>query len=204
VIRKFVLTMALATVLLPAAASAQDEQVEQEPPANPETDEDWRGWMPDPASLEMPQLDFEPSGNDERNYKKYYYFSRAETSFEEAFNDIRYCDALARGLSVQAYSADPTMAGMYGIGGVIGGVLGSMLADAIYGSAEARAKRRVNMRRCMRFKGYARHGLAKDLWQEFNFEEGNSSVEEEARQRMLAVQALVASSDAIEAEDIGL
>jgi hypothetical protein len=88
--------------------------------------------------------------------------------------------------------------------GAIGGLIGGAISQAIYGSAEARAKRRTNMRRCMNFKGYARHGLAKDLWQEFNFEEGLNSVDEKDRQQMLAVQALVASSGANGAEDIGL
>ncbi len=168
------------------------------------SDEDWRDWQPDPAELSMPVLAFEADEGDVKSFKKYYYFNRADTSFEVALRDLRDCDELARGLAVGNYYPDAGTTAMYGIGGAIGGVIGGAIAQAIYGSAEARAKRRVNMRRCMHFKGYARHGLAKDLWQEFNFEEGNSTVEEEDRQRMLAVQALVASSDAIEAEDIGL
>ena len=93
---------------------------------------------------------------------------------------------------------------MYGVGGVIGGAIGGALAQAIYGSAEKRNKRRVNMRRCMHFKGYARHGISKDLWEAFNFEEGLSGVEEQDRQKMLAAQVLVASSTLSGNEDIGL
>ena len=92
----------------------------------------------------------------------------------------------------------------YGLGGVLGGAIGSALADAIYGSAEERRKRRVNMRRCMNFKGYARYGLSKDLWNEFNFEEGNRTVPEQERQGMLAQQAKVASGPKPAGGELGL
>lgn len=185
------LALALAA---PAAAQTDTEM----------TDKDWREWQPDPASLTMPELDFEADDNDIKNYKKYYYFNREDTSFEVALEDIRFCDELARGLATQNYYPDAGTSAMYGIGGVIGGAIGGALAQAIYGSAEKRAKRRVNMRRCMNFKGYKRHGISKDLWETFNFEEGNSSVEEKDRQEMLATQALVASSQLTGKEDIGL
>ncbi len=50
------------------------------------------------------------------------------------------------------------------------------------------------MRRCMNYKGYDRFGLDKQLWEDFNFEEGNRQVAEADRQQMLARQALVASA----------
>ncbi|MEL7188544.1 MAG: hypothetical protein AAGK17_03245 [Pseudomonadota bacterium] len=197
-IARFIAASVLASaVTMPAAAQ---ESVQEEK----KTDEDWRDWLPDPATLKMPELEFEASENDIKNYKKYYYFNRADTTFEEALIDVRECDELARGLAVGNYYPDAGTTAIYGVGGLVGGLIGGAISQAIYGSAEARAKRRVNMRRCMHFKGYARHGLAKDLWQEFNFEEGNSDVAEEDRQKMLAVQALVASSDGITAENIGL
>ncbi|QFT76998.1 hypothetical protein [Erythrobacter sp. THAF29] len=168
------------------------------------TDKEWREWQPDPSALSMPVLEFEPDENDEKNYKKYYYFNREDTSFEVALDDIRFCNELARGLATQNYYPDAGTSAMYGIGGVIGGAIGGALAQAIYGSAEKRAKRRVNMRRCMHFKGYKRHGISKDLWKEFNFEEGGTTIEEKDRQEMLATQALVASSQLNGKEDIGL
>ena len=60
------------------------------------------------------------------------------------------------------------------------------------------------MRRCMGYKGYERYGLNKDLWQEFNFEEGFSGEEESKRQAMLAQQAKVASGPKPEAKELGL
>lgn len=62
----------------------------------------------------------------------------------------------------------------------------------------------MNMRRCMGYKGYARFGLQKDLWQKFNFEEGLSKKSGETRQIMLAQQAKVASGERPTAKELGL
>ena len=56
------------------------------------------------------------------------------------------------------------------------------------------------MRNCMYYKGYDRYGLEKDLWQEFNFEEGNSREEAESRAQKLMMQARVASGPKPEQE----
>lgn len=168
------------------------------------TVQDWMVWSPDAATIEMPVLAFEESEKDAANYEKYYYFNRPETEFDVALADVRFCDELARGLATANYYPDAATTAMYGVGGAIGGLIGGAIANAIHGSAEERRKRRVNMRRCMNFKGYARYGLAKDLWQEFNFEEGNSTVPEEDRQKMLAQQAKVAAGPTPETENLGL
>ncbi|MCK0129104.1 hypothetical protein [Erythrobacter sp. F6033] len=199
--RKLVVALAGAPLLAlafaaPGAAQAQDK--------SEMTDEDWREWMPDQSKLSMPVLEFEPSDNDVKNYKKYYYFNRADTSFEEALTDVRFCDELARGLATANYYGSGYGGAMYGPAGILGDAIGGAIAQAIYGSAEKRAKRRVNMRRCMHFKGYARHGLSKELWKEFNFEEGLSGVGEKERQQYLATQAYVASSELPATENLGL
>ena len=77
---------------------------------------------------------------------------------------------------------------------MIGGAIASVLIDAVVGSAERRKARRLNMRTCMYYKGYDRYGLRKDLWQEFNFDEGNGREDEDDRSRALLMQARVASS----------
>lgn len=145
---------------------------------------------PDPAKLEMPDLSGATTASDEADFDKYFYFHRADTSFEQALNDIRECDGYARGLASpygyqQVYS--PTMAG------AVGGAIGNLMVAMIFGSAELRKARRTNMRRCMNYKGYDRHGLNKDVWQQFHFEEGLSSVDEDERQLKLAKQAKAAS-----------
>lgn len=146
--------------------------------------------IPDPAKLELPDLSGPTTAEDAQNFEKYFYFHRADTSFEQALTDIRECDGYARGLASpygyqQVYS--PTVAG------AIGGAIGNVMVAMIFGSAELRKARRTNMRRCMNYKGYDRYGLNKDVWQEFHFEEGLRSVDEDDRQRMLAQQAKAAS-----------
>lgn len=147
----------------------------------------------DPAKLELPNLGAPTTAEDAADFDKYYYFHRAETGFDQALTDIRECDAFARGLaSPFGYQSAP-----YPYAGTLPGMGGELIANAlmsaIFGSAELRKARRSNMRRCMNYKGYDRYGLNKDIWQQFNFEEGFSKIDEEKRQLMLAQQAKAAS-----------
>lgn len=160
--------------------------------------------VPDPASVTMPNLAFASTPQDEADFDKYFIFHRADTSFEAALGDLRDCDGFARGLSSgYQYQAAPYPY-TYSMAGVAGGVIANAMVAAIFGSAEKRRLRRVNMRRCMGYKGYARFGLSKDLWQEFNFEEGFSGEEEGKRQAMLAQQAKVASGPQPSGKEQGL
>lgn len=158
----------------------------------------------DPAGVEMPVLAFEPNGTEAQDFDKYYYFRRDDTDFATAYADIRECDGYASGLtSGIGYQQVPypyagTMAG------AVGGAIGNVLAVAIFGSAEKRKARRINMRTCMFYKGYQRYGLPKDLWTEFNFEEGIGHVGEERRIVFLKQQALVAAKAASNGEALGL
>lgn len=156
------------------------------------------------AKLEMPKLAFTATPEDEKDFDKYYYFTRAETDYVTAYTDIVECDGYARGLqSGVTYTQVPyPYAGTFA--GAIGGALGSAMAMAIFGSAEKRRMRRVNMRTCMYYKGYQRHGLAKSLWEEFHFEEGLSGMPESRRFDYLKRQALVASSVKPEGKELGL
>jgi len=147
----------------------------------------------DPAGVPMPSLAFRPNAEDVRNYDKYFYFHRADTDFATAYSDLQECDGYARGLSYRAGGGPVPYPYAGTIGGAVGGLIGSVLVDAIWGSAERRRLRRLNMRTCMSFKGYSTYGLRKSLWQEFNFDEGNTQVPEDRRQRLLQMQARVAS-----------
>ena len=156
------------------------------------------------ASVEMPKLTFTPGGPEAKDFDKYYVFHRPGTDFATAYADISECDGYARGLTSNiSYQQVPypyagTMAG------AVGGAIGNAMAAAIFGSAEKRRLRRVNMRQCMHFKGYERYGLPKNLWEAFNFEEGLDGVSDKDRQRYLKQQALVASSDKPQGEGLGL
>jgi len=158
----------------------------------------------DAAAVKMPELHFAEDAEMVGDFDKYYYFHRADTDFATAYGDIRECDGYARGLqSGVGYMETPyPYAGT--LGGAIGGAIGNAMVAAIFGSGEKRRMRRVNMRTCMYFKGYERYGLSKKLWEEFNFEEGLSGVNDERREGYLKQQALVAASAKPEGKVLGL
>lgn len=179
-------------LLLAAAIGAAGPALAQEAPAPGASAE--AAAQLDPALVPMPNLAFEPDEEDVRNYQKYFYFHREETDFATAYADLQECDGYARGLAYRANSGYvPTYPFTGVLPGAIGGAIGSVMADAIFGSAERRAQRRQIMRTCMTYKGYSTFGLRKSLWERFNFEEGNSTVEENRRQALLQMQARVAS-----------
>ena len=150
------------------------------------------------AAVRMPALAFDETAEDVENYEIYCSLHRPETGFDEAYSDIVECDALSSGVSIYRGADDAAIASaaiQYGVGpAMIGGAIASVLIDAVVGSAERRKARRLNMRTCMYYKGYDRYGLRKDLWQEFNFDEGNGREDEDDRSRALLMQARVASS----------
>lgn len=168
---------AAAALLLCAVAPAAAQVARRAPDAPPPAI--------DPASVPMPELAFTPTPQIAENFDKYFYFNRASTDFATAYADLRECDGYARGLAFRATQT-------YGQG-VLNDMLGAAISDAIYGSAERRRQRRVIMLTCMRFKEYRVYGLPKPLWEAFNFEEGNRRVPEDERQRLLQIQARVAS-----------
>src|SRR6186713_1859858 len=85
--------MRIKCALIAAALVCASFPVLAQNAAAPQTDAEWRVWVPDPASLAMPDLAFAESENDIENYDKYFYFHRAEKAFPEALRDIRECDA---------------------------------------------------------------------------------------------------------------
>ena len=184
-------------LLLAGAAQAQAQAIKEQPPARSFSDAEV-------AAVAMPDLTFSESPADVLVYDKYFYFNRADTSFDQAYADLTECDALASGISFYMGGGGEPYPGYYaqnyGVGGAIGAPIGTALAlalrDAIFGSAHRREVRRQNMRNCMGFKGYQRYGIAKDKWDAFNFEEGGGREKEERRQRALLMQARVASGPA--------
>jgi len=146
------------------------------------------------ASLQMPKLEFTATPEDAGNYDKYYYFRRNDTDFATAYADITECDGYARALVSSFKGADVPYPYAGTLAGAAGGVIANAMMAAIFVPGEKRRMRRVNMRQCMGFKGYDRIGLSKELWEEFNFEEGTGAEEEESRLKALKLQALVAAS----------
>jgi hypothetical protein len=154
------------------------------------------------SALRMPPLTFTPTPEDAGNYDKYYYFHRPKTDFATAFADISECDGYARGLSSTFSGGEVPYPYAGTLAGAAGGLIANAMIAAIFVPAEKRRMRRVNMRQCMGFKGYSRHGLNKDLWQVFNFEEGTGAEKEESRIKALKLQALVASTASPDGEGL--
>lgn len=148
-------------------------------------------------AVAMPDLAFTADPATAADFDKYFFFHREGTDFSQAYADITECDSLASGINFYMGADSGAIAGAmanYGVlAGGIGGAIGGLMADAIFGSAERRRIKRVNVRNCMFFKGYDRYGLEKDLWQAFHFEEGLSRENAADREAALLKQARVAS-----------
>ncbi len=156
----------------------------------------------DPATVPMPKLRFTETETDREGYDKYFYFVREGTDFATAYQDIRECDALARGMRFYAGGGTVPYPYTYTMAGAVGGAIGSAMVDMIFGSSIRRQMRRTNLRTCMGYKGYGRYGLSKDLWAVFNFEEGNRIVPEDERQKYLQMQAKAAISGRPETQEL--
>lgn len=179
---------ASACLMSAAAAIADDVDLNASPFGSVEFD------AAEIATLQMPKLEYTATPEDAGNYDKYYYFRRNDTDFATAYADITECDGYARGLVSSYRYTDVPYPYAGTMAGVAGGVIANAMMAAIFVPGEKRRMRRVNMRQCMGFKGYDRIGLSKELWEEFNFEEGTGAEEEQSRLRALKLQALVASS----------
>lgn len=180
----------IALLLLPLAGAAQAQAIKNEPPMRQFTDAERE-------AVEMPPLAFEDDPATVKDDDKYFYFHRAETSFDQAYADVTECDATSSGSSFYLRANAGSVAAssaQYGIlASSIGGAIGGLMADAIFGSAERRKQRRINIRNCMFYKNYDRYSLEKNLWQAFHFEEGLSKENPEDREKALLAQAKVAS-----------
>ncbi|MDC8754322.1 hypothetical protein OIK40_06650 [Erythrobacter sp. sf7] len=177
-------------VLLPLAAVAQAQAIKSEPEMKTFSAEEIE-------AVAMPDLAYTPDPVIAGDFDKYFFFHREGTDFSRAYADIIECDSLASGINFYMGASDAAIAAAsanYGmLAGGIGGAIGGLMADAIFGSAERRRIKRVNLRNCMYFKGYDRYGLEKDLWQAFHFEEGLSRENAKDREAALRKQARVAS-----------
>ena len=213
--KKIPLAQCAATALLAWATPSWAQEAEAPPaqatPAQAAADSDTAQTVAlpsadekiDVAAIPMPALAFTADAKFEKDFDKYYYFHRADTDFKTALADLRDCDNLSRGLASPFGNMETPYPYAGTLAGAAGGAIANLMVAAIFGSAQVRATRRVNMRRCMSFKGYERYGLPKDMWQEFNFEEGFSSLEEGKRQAYLKQQAKVASGEAPKTEALG-
>jgi len=177
----------LLLALVPAAVQAQ--AIKSEPEKKIFTDTEVE-------AVAMPALAFTPDPTIAADFDKYFFFHRDGTDFSTAYADVIECDSLASGINFYMGAdnwAVQNAVMQYGAAGAVGSVIGSLMVDAIFGSAERRRIKRINMRNCMFYKGYDRYGLEKELWQKFNFEEGLTRENAKDREAALKKQARVAS-----------
>ena len=190
-IRNRAAVLAALVIALPTAAQAQKV-----------TDRNLAPIEADPAKVELPQLGFAETQGDKDGYDKYFYFVRPDTDFATAYQDVRECDSLTRGIRTYLNGGPVPYPSAGTMAGAVGGAICGAIADAIFGSAQRRAMRRTNLRTCMGYKGYSRHGLPKELWTQFNFEEGLGSVADDQRQKFLQMQAKAAIAGKPQSEEL--
>lgn len=188
---KIAIACALAATGLAALpiSAAQAQAIKTEPPMKEFSAEEI-------AEIPVPETAFDVAAVNADDFDKYFYFHREDTSFDVAYSDILECDSLGSGVNYYLSGNDAAMQSaiaQYGAAGAVGGVIGAAIADAIFGSAERRRLKRINIRNCMFYKGYDRYGLEKELWQEFHFEEGLTRENADDREAKLKMQARVAS-----------
>jgi hypothetical protein len=201
------LFVALALSIVLTAENA----VANEAAAAPHDDAYWIAWVPDPATLAVPDVGFAETAAIADDYDNYFYFRRPDTSFAQALSDIRECDLRARRLwrtpdpesvTSEAERREDGMVNSY-FATLTGPLMGGLVAG-LAGPGEERQTRRFGLRRCMFYKGYGRFGLPEDLWRQFNFDATERGLSEQQRQEMLAKQALLASTGTPRTQELGL
>ncbi|HWU54627.1 MAG TPA: hypothetical protein VN175_03935 [Rhizomicrobium sp.] len=148
---------------------------------------------PDPGTITVPDMTFAPTKSDIRRFDEYFYFHKPGVSYERAFADLDQCRiygmvAIFGGLPPSVVPLGgpqmldkpydgPTM--MTPFIGWLGDAImrATIVADIMEGLA------RSTNRRCMMWKGYARHGATRALWKQIDT---GSDAEKLARQAKLA------------------
>jgi hypothetical protein len=149
---------------------------------------------PDPATVSVPDIAFTPTKSDINHFDEYFYFHKPGVRYERAFADLNQCRTY--GMVATVYGPPPVLAPL---GGELDGQridpLGrkNPLTDkngeyvgilpAIFITNYMEELARGTERRCMMWKGYARYGVSRTLWQQI---ETGSAAEKLARMAVLA------------------
>lgn len=188
----------LAAIIAVCGPALAQETQSRDTASAPETADPFA--VADPAAVAVPNMAFAETPKIRSKYDQFFYFHRTETSFAEAYADIRECDRLAR-RPLERSNKWPDPVTVYGpnqytLGGVVGGALGNLLVGELAIAARTRAERkrlrRVNMRLCMAYKGYQRFGTSEPIWREIDFE-GDRNPSLARRHALFARQAVLAS-----------
>lgn len=177
--KRWDVAIGLVAVLAPCSALAQSERL-------------------DPSTVAVPQMRYSPSAGD--NGRKYFFYWKAEVSFDRAMADLEECYGYSvRGEEALPFTFDmhrapkpepgapppprPTGNGNYGlVGAVIGGLMGSEFVANQH-----------RLRMCMGFKNYTRFALPKPMFEE---------VMSGGIERAIIIWAKIASGPRPEAEEL--
>jgi hypothetical protein len=125
-----------------------------------------------PADVPSLVAAYRPAPDDVGQFQKYFYFQKTGVSAESANADINECRGYASDLIfnpiLPTHLPPKKMAETFNTHqyGLVGDVMVSAIQPSII-----RAIAAANMRKCMGFKGYSRHGLSKSLWAALNPED---------------------------------
>lgn len=153
--------------------------------------------IPDPATVEMPDLS---SANDPALAKDgwmHFYFQKPGVSYEKAYRDIADCYRFlpvpkADGFlpAFVPWDETPGKKDFHRIPMLVGGPVGEIMLAMVSGPIERRA-RQSRMRRCLEPRGYVRYPLSEDAW---------AKLIDRYSLRSIALQAKAASAPAPKAE----
>ena len=143
----------------------------------------------DAAAIAVPDLRFQPTESDQRDFGKYFYFHKPGVSFEAARADLTECRGYSQNLGLfpkipanvpinanfieQTYEDPPgnlrvAEVDPYTIPGAIAYTVVEAGIGALVIPGEINKRVVANMRKCMGFKAYKRYGLSRDLWRQLN------------------------------------
>jgi len=124
----------------------------------------------DVAKIKLPNLSFTANARIAAGYDRFFYFHREGVDFATAYADLAECDALASAPIRRSNDAGRYSAGDFWGMSTLGGPLWHSLQVTSRTRAERVRLHSVNMRNCMRFKGYRRYGLPEAIWKQFNLD----------------------------------
>ena len=143
---------------------------------------------PDPARISVPDISAKPGRGDASDYDVHFFFHKPGVTYRAAFADLDECRMYALTTTVTAepprfvplgsdtvQERNTPIVSSYGL---IGVALGAFLLERAEEESD-----RITVNRCMAYKGYARYGTSKAVWNQIT---AGSDAEKLAREALIA------------------
>jgi hypothetical protein len=132
--------------------------------------------LPDPATISVPDVNASSGSRESTDPDVYFYFHKAGVSFAAALADYQACNRL--NANVELFAPPPKFvpigtdtipdtgdvsAAVWGQFGLVG-----LIITGISHDEDVRSWQRINLRRCMSYKGYQRYVTSKKVWTAIN------------------------------------